>query len=96
MATYFLTFVAWTGKRGICLEDLYVKPEFRARGYARLLVKEIAKRAEELGCARVEWFCFKGNERALRFYHGLGARDMDSMISLRLDGEGLRGLAGES
>lgn len=87
MAIYFITYVAWKAKSGVCLEDLYVRPEFRCRGYARLLVQAVARKGHELGCSRMEWFCFTDNQRALKFYHDLGAKDMDTMMLLRLDGD---------
>lgn len=62
MAFYF---TIWVAKSGICLEDLYVFPKYRCRGYARLLVQGVAKKAEELRCSRIEWLCYKQNHRAL-------------------------------
>lgn len=89
MAFYFTTFVAWAARSGICLEDLYVLPKYRCRGYARLLVQGVAKKAEELGCLRVEWLCYKQNDRALRFYRSVGAKEMDALTFLRLDGDAM-------
>ncbi|KAJ5345258.1 hypothetical protein N7452_003262 [Penicillium brevicompactum] len=96
MAFYFTTFVAWAAKSGLCLEDLYVLPEYRCRGYARLLVQGVAKKAQELGCARVEWLCYKRNERALKFYRGVGAKEMDALTFLRLDGDAMSDFAKET
>lgn len=96
MAFYFTTFVAWAAKPGVCLEDLYVPPQYRCRGYARLLVQGVAKKAEELGCARMEWLCYKQNDRALRFYWSIGAKEMDSLSFLRLDGDAMAGFANET
>lgn len=96
MAFYFTTFVAWTAKPGICLEDLYVLPEYRCRGYARLLVQGVAKKAVELGCCRMEWLCYKQNDRALRFYRSISAKEMDSLTFLRLDGDAMAGFANET
>ncbi|KAM0425325.1 hypothetical protein ACHAPT_009381 [Fusarium lateritium] len=95
MATYFLTFAAWLGRSGVCLEDLYVLPEYRRRGYARDLIQAIAKEANELGCSRMEWQCYKDNHRALQFYQSLGANVLDPIAYLRLDKEGMEKLAGE-
>ncbi|RSL68946.1 hypothetical protein CEP54_002548 [Fusarium duplospermum] len=95
MATYFLTFAAWLGRSGVCLEDLYVAPEYRRRGYARDLIQAIAKEANELGCSRMEWQCYKDNHRALQFYQSLGAKVMDPIATLRLDKEGMEKLAEE-
>ncbi|RSL89893.1 hypothetical protein CEP51_000975 [Fusarium floridanum] len=95
MATYFITFAAWLGRSGVCLEDLYVAPEYRRRGYARDLIQAIAKEANELGCSRMEWQCYKDNQRALQFYQSLGAKVMDPIAYLRLDKEGMEKLAEE-
>ncbi|KAH8810720.1 acyl-CoA N-acyltransferase [Xylogone sp. PMI_703] len=95
MAIYFITYVAWLAKSGLLLEDLYVLPEYRKRGYARLLVQAVVKKGESLGCARVEWLCYKQNDRALRFYRSLGAKEMDSMTFLRLEGDAMAELASD-
>jgi GNAT superfamily N-acetyltransferase len=85
MAIFFVTYVAWKAKSGICLEDLYVLQNYRRRGYARLLVQAVAKEADRLGCARMEWLCYKENHRALRFYRSIGAKELDTLTFLRLD-----------
>ncbi|KAJ5980449.1 hypothetical protein N7481_007747 [Penicillium waksmanii] len=96
MAFYFTTYVAWAAKSGICLEDLYVLPKYRCRGYARLLVQGVARKAEELGCTRMEWLCYKENHRALKFYRGIGAKEMDALTFLRLDGDSMAKFANET
>jgi len=93
MAIYFFTYAAWVAKLGVCLEDLFVLPEYRRRGYARILVQAVAKQAESSGAVRMEWLCYKENHRALMFYTSLGAKEMDNLTFLRLDKEGLAGLA---
>lgn len=93
MATYFYTFAAWLARPGIMLEDLYVQPEYRRRGYARILLEALAKQAESAGCERIEWMCFKENHRALRFYRSLGAKELDTIHMLRLDSEAISNLA---
>jgi GNAT superfamily N-acetyltransferase len=85
MAIYFFTFVAWAAKPGICLEDLFVSPEFRRRGYAKRLLQEVAAIAKQAGCERVEWLCYKDNRTALDFYQSLGARELGNLTFLRLD-----------
>jgi GNAT superfamily N-acetyltransferase len=85
MAIYFVTYVAWVAKSGVCLEDLFVLPVYRCRGYARLLVQAVAQEASHLGCARMEWLCYKENQRALRFYRNIGAKELDTLTFLRLD-----------
>lgn len=93
MAIYFFTYAAWHAKPGACLEDLYVLPEYRRLGYARLLVQAVAKQAKASGAIRMEWLCYKENQRALNFYAGLGAQEMDKLNYLRLDQEAMTALA---
>jgi GNAT superfamily N-acetyltransferase len=85
MAIYFFTLVAWMAKPGVCLEDLYVLPEHRHEGVAKLLVKTVTKHAKKAGCERMEWLCYKQNARALGFYKKIGAREVDTVTVLRLD-----------
>lgn len=89
MAIYFFTYVAWVAKPGVCLEDMFVLPKYRRRGYARLLVQAVAKHAKSSGCVRMEWLCYKENHRALNFYASLGARELDTLAVLRLDKEAM-------
>jgi len=89
MAIWFLTFSTWTGRTGIHLEDLYVRPEARATGVGRALVGELATIARSSGYARVEWSVLDWNETALRFYRSLGALPLDEWTGYRLSGEAL-------
>ena len=93
MAIWFLTFSTWTGRHGIHLEDLYVRPEARATGVGRALLTELAAIAVGSGYARVEWSVLDWNEQALRFYRSLGAHPMDEWIGYRLTGAALTALA---
>lgn len=95
VAVYFISYAAWKGKPGMYLEDLYVLPEYRRQGCARLLLQALAREGERLDCARMEWLCYKDNHRALNFYHGLGAREMDVVTPLRLDRQAMIELANE-
>ncbi|KAJ9615547.1 Peroxygenase 1 [Cladophialophora chaetospira] len=95
MAIYFVTYVAWSAKSGLCLEDLYVLPAYRCRGYARLLVEAIVKDARRLGCVRTEWLCYKENHQALRFYRNIGAKELDNLTLLRLDRDAMVELTDE-
>ncbi|CAM1507603.1 Fc.00g072440.m01.CDS01 [Cosmosporella sp. VM-42] len=95
MATYFFTYVAWLAKPGMMLEDLYVQPAYRRKGYARLLLQALAAEADRLGCDRIEWLCFRENHRALNFYRSLGAKEMESMTFIRLDRQAITNLANE-
>lgn len=92
MAIWFLTFSTWTGRRGIHLEDLYVRPQARGTGVGRALVAELASIAHRSGYARVEWAVLDWNEDAIRFYRSLGAQPLDEWVGYRLTGEPLQRL----
>jgi GNAT superfamily N-acetyltransferase len=93
MALFFTNFSTWTGRPGIYLEDLFVRPEARARGLGKALLRTVATIAAERGCARVEWAVIDWNEPAIGFYRALGARPMDQWTVWRLDGEALAEVA---
>ena len=92
MAISFSTYIAWSAKRGAMLEDFYVLPEYRGKGYAKALLQELSKRVKASGCDRVEWICYKDNLRAMKFYGNLGAKERDDLAFWRLDQEGLEHL----
>jgi GNAT superfamily N-acetyltransferase len=92
-ALFFHNFSTWTGKPGIYLEDLFVRPEHRGKGYGRALLVELARLAVERGCGRLEWSVLDWNEPALRFYRALGAEAMDEWTVQRVTGEALERLA---
>ncbi len=94
-ALFFHNFSTWTGKPGIWLEDLFVRPEQRGCGYGRALLAEVARIALERGCGRFEWSVLDWNEPSIRFYRALGARPMDEWTTYRVDGEALERLARE-
>jgi len=93
MALYFHNYSTWRAKPGIYLEDLYVRPKFRRRGYATVLLRELAKEVIRIDGGRLEWSCLKWNENALTFYRSLGAATMDEWVGLRVDGDALKKLA---
>lgn len=95
LALYFHNFSTFLARRGIYLEDLYVKPEFRKLGVGRALLRRLARLAVERGCGRFEWAVLDWNVDALRFYESLGARPIKEWIICRLTGEPLRALANE-
>ncbi len=95
MAIWFLNFSTWTGRHGIYLEDLYVRPEVRGRGAGRTLVAALAREAADRGYARVDWAVLRWNEPAIAFYRSLGAGPMDEWVGYRLDADGIARLAGE-
>ncbi|KAF2456271.1 GCN5-related N-acetyltransferas-like protein [Lineolata rhizophorae] len=94
MALYFYNYSTWTAAPGIYLEDLFVRPPFRRRGYATMLIKELAREVRRMDGARLEWACLKWNESALKFYESLGAVQKSEWVGLRVDGERLKALAG--
>lgn len=89
MALYFLSFSTWTGRHSLYLEDLFVEPGHRGRGLGRALLTDLARRAEELDCARMEWSVLDWNQPAIDFYLSMGARPMDDWTVYRLSGQAL-------
>ena len=89
-ALFFHNFSTFLGRAGIYLEDLYVKPEYRGRGYGKGLLKQLAKIAVERGCGRLEWWCLDWNKPSIDFYRSLGAVPMDGWTVYRLSGEMLQ------
>ena len=96
MAIWFLTFSTWTGRTGIYLEDLYVRPGNRARGIGRALVGRLAAIAHQSGYGRMDWVVLRWNEPALGLYRSLGADPMDEWVGYRLSGDRLEELAGDA
>ena len=94
-AVYFYNFSTWLGRPGLYLEDLFVKPEKRGKGYGRALLERLAQIAKERGCGRMEWAVLDWNEPAIQFYRKLGAQPMDEWTVFRLTEEGIAKLAGD-
>jgi GNAT superfamily N-acetyltransferase len=92
-AVYFLNFSTWLGRPGLYLEDLFVKPETRGRGYGRALLAHLAKIARDRGCGRMEWAVLDWNEPAIGFYKKLGAVPLKEWTVFRLTGDGIDRLA---
>ncbi len=90
---FFHNFSTFLGKGGIYLEDLFVKPSFRGRGYGKALLKKLASIAVERGCGRLEWSCLDWNKPSIDFYLSLGAKAMDEWTTYRVSGESLKHLA---
>lgn len=89
-ALYFHNFSTFLGKAGIYLEDLYVKPEKRGKGYGKALLKKLAQTAAERGCGRLEWSCLNWNKPSIDFYLSLGAVPMEDWTVYRISGETLK------
>lgn len=92
-ALYFYNFSTFTGRAGLYLEDLFVKPEFRGCGYGKGLLLELTKIAREKGCGRMEWVCLDWNTPSINFYKSLGAQPMDEWTIYRLSQKQLDKLA---
>ena len=75
-ALFFHSFSTFLGRAGIYLEDLFVLPEYRGRGYGKALLKRLAEITEERGCGRLEWACLDWNKPSIEFYMSLGAKPM--------------------
>lgn len=95
LALWFLTFSTWVGRHGIWLEDLYVTPAWRGRRVGMGLLRALAAICAERGYGRLEWAVLDWNHPARRFYASVGARELDEWIINRVDGDGLRELAGD-
>ena len=89
-ALFFHNFSTFLGRSGIYLEDLFVKPKFRGKGYGKALLKKLAQIAVERGCGRFEWCCLDWNEPSIDFYLSLGADKMDMWTTYRMTGDVLR------
>jgi GNAT superfamily N-acetyltransferase len=95
-ALFFHNFSTFLGRRGLYLEDLFVKPEMRGHGLGKRLLVELAKIAAERGCGRFEWSVLDWNEPAIGFYKRLGAKSMDAWTIFRVSDESLTKLASQS
>lgn len=94
-ALYFYNFSTFLGRAGIYLEDLFVKPEFRGRGYGKGLITRLAEIALEEGCGRLEWSCLDWNTPSIEFYKSIGAVAMDEWTVHRLTVPEMRKLCGK-
>ncbi len=92
-ALFFQNYSTFLGKPGLYLEDLFVAPEYRGRGYGKALLQHLASLAVERGCGRFEWSVLDWNEPAIGFYKKLGAQPMDAWTIFRVTGDALQNLA---
>lgn len=92
-ALFFHNFSTFLGRGGIYLEDLYVLPEYRGRGFGKAILKALARIAVERGCGRLEWWCLDWNRSSIDFYLSLGAEPMEDWTVYRLAGDTLKQLA---
>ena len=89
-ALFFHNFSTFLGRAGIYLEDLFVLPEHRGKGYGKGLLKKLAQIAVERGCGRLEWSCLDWNRPSIDFYLSLGAVPMGDWTTYRLTGETMK------
>lgn len=92
-AVFFHNFSTWLGRPGLYLEDLFVHPEHRGKGYGRALLVHLARIAQERGCGRMEWAVLDWNDPAIQFYRKLGAKPMDEWTVFRLTNDDIATLA---
>lgn len=95
-ALFFHNFSTFLGRAGIYLEDLFVIPEKRGKGYGKAILHELARIAKERGCGRLEWWCLDWNKPSIDFYLSLGAEPMNDWTVYRITGDTLERMANES
>ena len=93
---FFYNFSTFVGRSGLYLEDIYIKPEYRGKGYGKIIFKELAKIAVERNCGRMEWVCLDWNKPSIDFYKKMDAISMDDWTTYRLTGDSLKNVAGEN
>ena len=92
-ALFFHNFSTFLGRSGLYLEDLYVRPDCRGKGYGKAILQKLVSIALERGCGRMEWWCLDWNEPSIDFYRSLGAEPMSDWTVYRLTGDTLKNLA---
>ena len=91
-ALFFHNFSTFVGRGGLYLEDLYVYPEYRGKGYGKALFMELVRIANERKCGRMEWVCLNWNTPSIEFYRSMGAVALDEWTTYRLDEKGIERL----
>lgn len=92
-ALFFHNYSTFLGQRGLYLEDLFIKPEHRGKGYGKALLVKLAQIAKERDCGRMEWAVLDWNTPAIEFYQKLGAVPMSEWTTFRLTGDAIARLA---
>ena len=93
LAVWFLNYSTWQGKHGIYLEDLYIRPKYRGKGYGKSLLQHLAAKCIANGYGRFQWWVLDWNSPSIEFYRSVGAKSMDEWTVFRVDGEALNALA---
>lgn len=94
-ALFFHNFSTFLGRKGLYLEDLFVRPQYRGKGFGKKLLLHLVKIAKERGCGRMEWSVLNWNTPAIEFYKSLGAKPMDEWTVYRLDESAIHQLVKE-
>ena len=94
-ALFFHNFSTFLGRAGLYLEDLYISPEYRGKGYGKATLQKLAQIAVERGCGRLEWSCLDWNQPSIDFYLSLGAEPMEEWTVYRLTGDTLAQMAAQ-
>jgi GNAT superfamily N-acetyltransferase len=94
VATWYWVYSSFAAKRAIYLEDLYVRPQFRGKGYGKALLVHLAKVAVEAGAVCVDWSVLDWNKPSIKFYDSLGAKTVKGWYVYRLEGDALTKLGG--
>lgn len=94
-ALFFHNFSTFLGRPGLYLEDLFIKPEHRGKGYGKAMLKRLAQIAVERGYGRMEWWCLDWNKPSIDFYLSLDAEPMSDWTTYRLTGSSLMAMAEE-
>ena len=95
-ALFFHNFSTFLGRAGLYLEDLFVQPEHRGKGYGKRILQKLASIAVERKCGRLEWWCLDWNQPSIDFYLSLGAEPMSDWTVYRIAGDTLQNLAHEN
>ncbi len=92
-AIWFLNYSTWTGRHGIYLEDLFIRPAARGHGYGKALLRHLAQICVERGFTRLQWWVLDWNQQAIEFYQQLGAVAMDEWTTMRVEGGALEAMS---
>ena len=93
LAIWFLNYSTWTGTHGIYLEDLFIRPKARGKGYGKAVLAHLAQICVQRGYHRLQWWVLDWNHPAIEFYQGLGAQSMDEWTTMRVEGSALQALS---
>lgn len=93
LATWYWTYATFRARRGLYVEDLYVRPPFRKRGYGKALLAHLARTAVAQGAQRLEWLVLDWNAPSIAFYDGIGGKRLEGWVGYRLEGAAMQKLS---